>query len=133
MIKELFPGDNELYEKIVNFRMNNLNKSKGSSLDINKSEVSNQPRATSGKQSQKKSQPKDQTLTEKEIQKKVEDYRQKLNLELSKLITEEKAKEEERGKQYDMEQDPEVKKKLENQISAQRVQSSHNVMSKTGY
>jgi hypothetical protein len=112
--------------------MNNLSKSKGSMTDINKSQVSSGPRVTSGKQSQKKSQPKDQTLTEKEIQKKVEDYKQKLNAELSRIITEEKSKEAERNKMYDLEQDPEVKKKLEMQISNERTQSSHKVIAMTG-
>ncbi len=100
--------------------------------DINKSQVSNGPRVTSAKQSQKKSQPKDQTLTEKEIQKKVEDYKQKLNAELSIIIAEEKSKEEERNKLYDMEKDTEVKKKLEIQISNERTQSSHKVIAMTG-
>jgi hypothetical protein len=73
------------------------------------------------------------TLTEKEIAKKVEDYRQKMNQDLAKLINDEKEKEAERTKAYDEEADPEEKKKLEVQISAERGQSSQRVMKMNTY
>jgi hypothetical protein len=87
-------------------------------------------RGISGKQSQKGSQPKDLSLSsnEKEILRKIEDYRQKLNAELSNLISQEKEKENERSKQHEKETDEEKKKELENAISLERAQSSQKVM-----
>jgi hypothetical protein len=61
------------------------------------------------------------------MEKKVEEYRQKLNVDLSKVINEEKEKEAKRTKQLDEEKDPEEKKKIEKQISNERAQSTQKI------
>lgn len=66
-------------------------------------------------------------MNEKEIKKRVEEYKQKLNQDLYKLIEEENVKEAERTKKYDAETDPEEKKNMESQISLERAQSSQKV------
>jgi hypothetical protein len=92
VIRELFPGDNELYEKILAISGNNESKAEPSIITERESNTLVKQRGSndiyfnklkaSGKQSQNRSQPKDQSLNEKEIQKKTEEYRQKLNQEM---------------------------------------------------
>ncbi len=91
----------------------------------NNSEIISKSRGSSGEQAQQKDH---NPPNEKEIQRKVEDLRQKLNAELSKLISEEKEKEQERTRQYEEEEDNGRKKEMESAISLERAQSSQRVM-----
>lgn len=89
-------------------------------IAIFKKEVNYLLYLVNGKHSQKKFQ----SLSEKEIERKVEEYKQKLNQKMFSIIEEEKKKNSERDEKYDQESDPEKKKKLENQISSERTQST---------
>jgi hypothetical protein len=67
-------------------------------------------------------------LTEKEIEKKVEDYKKKLMSELLKVLSEEKFKEEERELLYNKTSNLIEKKRLEKIIAIERAQSSERIM-----
>jgi hypothetical protein len=131
-IRELFPDDNELVEKIMSIKEINASKSKIITSEqstvlnnnLNKSQISNREKASNSNNN---------NLSEKEITKKVEDYKMKLNQQLADLINEEKEKEEERNRIYDREQEPDKKKELESQISKERTQSTSKVMKLTTY
>jgi len=74
-----------------------------------------------------------QKFTLKEIQKLTEEYRNKLNFELLKIIREEKYKEEERENLYNQKGDPYEKKKFEKMSSIERAQSSDRILKIKSY
>lgn len=67
-------------------------------------------------------------LTEKEIQKKIEEYKKKLISDLLKVLSDEKYKEEERELTYNKTTNPVEKKRLEKVIAMERAQSSEKIM-----
>lgn len=67
-------------------------------------------------------------LTEKEIDKCLQEYRSKLNSELLKILSEEKYKEQEREILYENTIDIIEKKRLEKIISMERAQSSEKIL-----
>jgi len=69
-----------------------------------------------------------QKLTEKELDRMLQDYRGRLNSELLKILTEEKHKEEEREVLYNNTIDIIEKKRLEKIISMERAQSSERIL-----
>ena len=68
------------------------------------------------------------TLSLEEIKKRIDEYKNNLNLELNKIIQEEKEKEDERMKKYTEESDEQIKKILEDAIIKERSESSKRVM-----
>lgn len=71
---------------------------------------------------------KKKQLTDKEIEKKVEEFKRKLNLDLLKVLSEEKFKEEERELLYNKTTNPVERKRLEKIIAMERTQSSERIM-----
>jgi len=69
------------------------------------------------------------TMSVEEVKRKIEDFKYRLNLELTKLIQEEKEKEDERMRKYNEETDELIKKVLEEAISKERNESSKRVFS----
>lgn len=124
----MFPGDEELVEKIQQIK--SQTQSKYNNNNNSMTERSEIDPNSSAKKTQKQNQPKDTVLTEKEIQKKVEDYKQRLNVDLTKLINEEKDKESLRMKQHEN-SNPEEKKKLETDMTSERNASSQKIMNLT--
>jgi hypothetical protein len=92
---------------------------------INKSSIINNSKTNNV--IQEKPNPK-KVLTGKEIQKKLEDYKKKLNSDLLKVLSEEKFKEEERDLLYNKTTNPIEKKRLEKIIAMERAQSSEKIM-----
>jgi hypothetical protein len=72
--------------------------------------------------------PKKNTLTEEEIQKKLDTFRNKLLKDLMKILSEEKHKEEERELLHLKTTNVKEKKRLENIISMERAQSSEKII-----
>lgn len=67
-------------------------------------------------------------LSDSEIEKKVEDYKRKLNSDLLKVLSEEKFKEEERELLYNRTTNQAEKKRLEKIIAMERAQGSERIM-----
>ncbi len=72
--------------------------------------------------------PMKNVLTEEEIQKKVDTFRNKMLKDLMKILSEEKHKEEERELLYLKTSNIKEKKRLENIISMERAQSSEKII-----
>lgn len=68
-----------------------------------------------------------ETKDDKEIERKVEEYRNKLRAELDRTIREEKEKENERVKAYESETDPTRKQELEKENARQRADGNAKV------
>jgi hypothetical protein len=69
-----------------------------------------------------------QQLDEKEIEKKINEYRLKLNQNLLKLLSEERQKEDERERILAVTNDPAERKKLEQYFGYERAQASNKVV-----
>ena len=65
---------------------------------------------------------------EKDILKKIEEYKNEQYINFNKAIDNEKKKEKERTKKYDEEQDPEKKKKIEIELANERAESNKKIM-----
>lgn len=93
-------------------------------------ERSEEPANSSMKKNQNQNYPKQTVLTEKEIQKKVNDYKLRQNVDLTKLVNDEKEKETQRLSEYEN-SSPEEKKKLEPTMTSERNASSQKIMNLT--
>ena len=100
LIKELFPEDEELYNKI---------------------------KAMQEEHQKYMTSETNETKDDKEIERKVEEYRNKLRAELDRTIREEKEKENERVKAYESETDPTRKQELEKENARQRADGNAKV------
>ena len=76
-----------------------------------------------GKEKEKKD-----ILNEKDIIKKIEEYKNEQYSNFNKTIEDEKKKEKERIKKYDEEQDPEKKKKIEKELANERADSNKKII-----
>ena len=65
---------------------------------------------------------------EKDILKKIEEYKNEQYINFNKAIDNEKKKEKERTKKYDEEQDPEKKKKIEIELANERAESNKKII-----
>ena len=101
MIKELFPDDEELYNKVKEI------KNKEKEMKEENYDKKNKKNYNSDSDNDSKSKSKGK------INKKVEEYRNQLQIELDKLIKEEKNKEIERKKQYENASNTIEKQKIE--------------------
>ena len=146
MIRELFPGDNELYENVKEMKrkqketeeniikkMDNYDKKNKSmsntyyykgSIDINNTNYQD------NNKDELNDKGEDQTNNEKkekEIQNKIEEFKTKEYKDFNKLIAEEKVKEEERTKMYENEKDEDKKKEIEKKNKEERELASQNI------
>jgi hypothetical protein len=148
MIRELFPGDNELYENIKEMKRlqrekeesiikkfesyDKKNKSMSNTfyykkkININIDDnIDNDNKKEKEENANKDNNNNDKI--EKEIQKKVEEFKSKEYKEFNKLIVEEKAKEEERTKLYENEKDAKKKLEIEKKNKEERDLASQNI------
>jgi hypothetical protein len=147
MIRELFPGDNELYENIK--EMKRLQKEKEENIikkfesyDKKNKSMSNTfyykrkmnintddylDNDNKNEENNNKDNGANNDKVEKEIQKKLEEFKSKEYKEFNKLIMEEKAKEEERTKLYENEKDEKKKLEIEKKNKEERDLASQNI------
>ena len=139
MIRELFPGDVELYRNVLEMKkkqkeieenifkkMDNFdkkNKSMASFYRRNErietnGEINNKSMNDNNNEKEKK---------EKEIQKKVEEFKTKEYKEFNLLIMKEKEKEEKRAKAYEEEKDEQKKLEIEKRNKEERELASQNI------
>jgi hypothetical protein len=143
MIKELFPGDVELYRNVIEMKKkqkeiedniykkmeynDRKNKSmantfyKNNIRNIETDEKTNKSMEANDKNNNEREK------KEKEIQKKVEEFKTKEYKEFNKLILEEKEKEETRTKAYEDEQDEQKKLEIEKKNKEERELASKNI------
>jgi hypothetical protein len=141
MIRELFPGDNELYENVKEMKriqketeeniirkMDNYDKrNKSMSTTYYNKKSNNDNNDTVKEQNDKKEENIDNEKLEQEIQKKVEEYKTIEYKEFNKLIMEEKMKEEERTKLYENEKDENKRLEIEKKNKEERELASQNI------
>ena len=144
MIRELFPGDNELYENIKemkrkqketeeNFmkKMDNYEKRNKSMSNTYYNERRNMNIDNLEDNNLDKINDKGENINndkmEKEIQKKLEEFKTKEYKEFNKLIVEEKEKEEQRTKLYENEKDEKKKLEIEKKNKEERELASQNL------
>ena len=139
MIRELFPGDVELYRNVLEMKkkqkeieenifkkmdgFDKKNKSMASFYRRNErietnGEINNKSMNDNNNEKEKK---------EKEIQKKVEEFKTKEYKEFNLLIMEEKEKEEKRAKAYEEEKDEQKKLEIEKRNKEERELASQNI------
>ena len=146
MIREMFPGDNELYENVKEMKkqqreiekniiqkMDNYDKKNKSmsntyyndrkKLALEESVENNNQINDKGERDENKNKEK----IEQEIQKKIEEFKSKEYKEFNKLILEEKEKEEERTKIYEEEKDEKKKLEIEKKNKEERDLASNNI------
>ena len=153
MIRELFPGDNELYENVKEMKRkqketeeniikkfdsyDKKNKSMSNAF-YNKSKIeidaktniennSKEEINDKGEKEKEKEKEDNKEKKEKEIQKKVEEFKANEYKEFDKLINEEKEKEEERTKMYENEKDETKKLEIEKKNKEERELASKNI------
>ena len=139
MIRELFPGDNELYENVK--EMKRLQKEKEESIikkmdDYEKKNKSlsnpwynndNVKEENDKNENNNNNENDEKEKKEKEIQKKIEEFKTKEYKEFNVLITEEKEKEEKRTKMYEDEKDESKKLEIEKKNKEEREIASNNI------
>ena len=141
MIRELFPGDNELYENVKEMKRiqketeenifkkienyDKKNKSMSTTL-YNKKSNNDNNEVTQDKNDKKEDNIDNNDKLEKEIQKK-EEFKTKEFKEFNKLINEEKIKEEERTKLYENEKDEKKRLEIEKKNKEERELASQNI------
>jgi hypothetical protein len=139
MIRELFPGDVELYRNVLEMKkkqkeieenifkkmdgFDKKNKSMASFYRRNErietnGEINNKSMNDNNNEKEKK---------EKEIQKKVEEFKTKEYKEFNLLIMKEKEKEEKRAKAYEEEKDEQKKLEIEKRNKEERELASQNI------
>ena len=143
MIRELFPGDNELYENIKEMKrlqkekeeniikkMDNYekrNKSMTNNYFYNKRRNVDDENINEGEGVDDDKNKRNEDKKEKEIQNKVEEFKAKEYKEFNKLINEEKVKEEEREKLYENEKDEKKRLEIEKKNKEERELASKNI------
>jgi hypothetical protein len=146
MIKELFPGDNELYRSILEMKKkqkeiedniikkydthNSDKKNKSMANPFYKKRERNIEPVEENKKLNKSTNDNDENEKQKkeqEIQKKVEEFKTKEYKEFNNLILEEKEKEEKRTKEYEEEKDEQKKLEIEKKNKEERELASENL------
>ena len=146
MIRELFPGDNELYHNILEMKKkqkeiedniikkfdsyNSDKKNKSMATTFYRKNDKNNELLESNKKmnkSQNDNNEEEKQKKEQEIQKKVEEFKTKEYKEFNKLILEEKEKEEKRTKDYEEEKDEQKKLEIEKKNKEERELASENI------
>jgi hypothetical protein len=124
IVKELFPDDVELYNKIK-AKMEGQ-KSKPNSATTNQ-HPNSEPQTQSNAQKSKVQSASTRNIKEKEVEKKVEEFRSRLRTDLDKVIQEEKIKEQERINEYEKATNNEQKQQIEKKNALERANSSKRV------
>ena len=117
IVKQLYPDDEELYQKIKNLQ------NKYQLKQDNNNENNNSLSTNRAKSDTKKKK-------EEEIEKKVEDFRRRLRVEISKEIENERNNEKRRIKEYEEAKTIEDKKKIEEKNSKERKESNLKITDK---
>ena len=102
LVKELFPEDEEFYQKIKELQESYTNKSSGEG-------------GSGG------------SKDEKDLERKVEEYKNKLRQEIDAAIKEEKEKDEQRKKAYDQETNPSKKQQIEKTNAVERAKGNERI------
>ena len=143
MIRELFPGDNELYENVKEMKkrqkeieenifkkMDNYdkkNKSMASTFYKQNDDKNMETNEENDKKMKEIIEKNEKEKKEQEIQKKLEEFKTKEYKEFNVLITEEKEKEEKRTKMYEEEKDESKKLEIEKKNKEERELASQNI------
>ena len=149
MIKELFPGDNELYEKVKEMKKQQKIEEEKIYKNKEKKENKENKENTENTENTEKKEKKETIESnennennenneedennkdkEKEIEKKVEEYKAKLCKEFNQMIEEEKENEKNRVERYENENDETKKQEIEKEIAKERKEASEK-MNKT--
>ena len=139
IIKELFPEDEQFYQKIKKMTegLNNTRKNSGSQTRYNSSSMSDRPERREREVidvPEKKETPKQEEndkykeiMDEKEIERKVEEFKNELLKQLNQAIEEEKKKENQRIEKYEKETNQDEKVKLEKEMACQRQEGNQKI------
>ena len=132
-IKEVFPEDQSLYERIETYKKNQKDEEKRIIEQLErKNTKENGAEKNENSKKESKANSKNNTVyksgqksqKEKDIETKVEIFKKRLQEEFDLLITQEKKKEVQRVKAYENEKDESKKQELEKKNSAERAKST---------
>ena len=132
-IKEVFPEDQSLYERIETYKKNQKDEEKRIIEQLErKNTKENGAEKNENSKKESKANSKNNTVyksgqksqKEKDIETKVEIFKKRLQEEFDLLITQEKKKEDQRVKAYENEKDESKKQELEKKNSAERAKST---------
>jgi hypothetical protein len=124
IVKELFPDDVELYNKIKAKMEGQRSKPNSATTNQNPNSES---QTQSNAQKSKVQSASTKNIKEKEVEKKVEEFRARLRTDLDKVIQEEKIKEQERINEYEKATNNEQKQQIEKKNALERANSSKRV------
>jgi hypothetical protein len=127
IVKELYPEDHELYQKIKSMEEKYKLKSENNDKDNN----NNGDNDESNKKSKSREKSAKQREKEKEIERKVENFRKKLREELSKEIEKEKNNEQRRIEELEKAKNSDERIKIEKKITKERNESKKIITDKS--